>query len=691
MIKLNSLDLENFMCIKKAHLEFENQKVIILLGDNGNGKSAVLDAIALCLTESKRSNTYKEYIRRDEKSASILLRAEINSYPISFEISINQSGTALDRKVVYKKEREEPFINSEVTELLERLQLPYFGQILMSAQSEDNITKKTPAERAKYLRNLLNFSFEKQTNFCKDKLEEIKIDSKKNSDLIEFNINAIEIKKKQIKEVPTEDYMSKFNKFVEASKVIEEKLKDYKDSYKEQNDLVHRNRELLEKKSKIVSEIEYNRKCLADLPNLEKQLRTLEDDNKYLDEKIVETRKFIEDDTKSLSELINDFSKIDDSASEELTSDIIQLKSELTTVSSHIDLVNKGKCPTCGSVFSAVEAGSLNEKKEQLLEQIKVKQEEVNKARIAKNSLVAEKEKLEKSIYSYKLDIRKLEINKQSNKNKVEEINSRIAELKALSVVSFSGKEKELKALEEEEHELNTQLSTVKEKISMYQQLTADLQRAQEVLIDITKKMSEKDNIINTNKLLNDEIEILTRAIAESYKKIAKGETDEKIYKEAYVILNKKLPDYLTIKTCDLLEEEMNNFVHVVFPNMVIKLYQNKSGIEFFYTDSINTKKDEMSNAKMASGFEKDLLSLAFKVALCKLYNLSFAFFDEADGHSSDKNAEKLFKSLFTNGLFEQVFLISHKSTVKDVVKSNVDNVLVYYVKNGVFSLDSAN
>ena len=94
-----------------------------------------------------------------------------------------------------------------------------------------------------------------------------------------------------------------------------------------------------------------------------------------------------------------------------------------------------------------------------------------------------------------------------------------------------------------------------------------------------------------------------------------------------------------------------------------------------------------MSNAKMASGFEKDLLSLAFKVALCKLYNLSFAFFDEADGHSSDKNAEKLFKSLFTNGLFEQVFLISHKSTVKDVVKSNV---LVYYVKNGAFSLDSA-
>ena len=690
MIKLNSLDLENFMCIKKAHLEFENQKVIILLGDNGNGKSAVLDAIALCLTESKRSNTYKEYIRRDEKSALILLRAEINSYPISFEISINQTGTALDRKVTYKKEREEPFINSEVTELLERLQLPYFGQILMSAQSEDNITKKTPAERAKYLRNLLNFSFEKQTNFCKDKLEEIKVDSKKNSDLIEFNTNAIEMKKKQIKKVPTEDYTPKFNQVIEASKVIEESLKDYKDAYEEQNILVGKSRKLIEKKSKILSEIEYNKKCLADLPILEKQLKILEDDNKYLDEKVAETHKFIEEDTKSLNELMVDFSKIDDSSSDALTSDIIQLKSELTTVNSHIDLVNKGKCPTCGSVFSAAEAGPLNEKREQLLKNIKLKQDELNRIKIAKNSLVAEKDKLEKSIYNYKLDVRKLEINKQSNKNKSEEINNKIAELKALSEVNYVGQEKELKDIEEEEHELNTQLNAAKERISMYQQLTADLQSAQEVIIDITKKMSEKESIINTNKLLNDEIKALSEAIEESHKKILKCETDEKTYKEAYIILSKKLPDYLTIKTCNLLEEEMNNFVHVVFPNMIIRLYQNRAGIEFFYTDSTNTKKEEMSNAKMASGFEKDLLSLAFKVALCKLYNLSFAFFDEADGHSSDKNAEKLFKSLFTNGLFEQVFLISHKSIVKDVVKSNVDNVLVYYVKNGVFSLDSA-
>ena len=690
MIKLNSLDLENFMCIKKAHLEFENQKVIILLGDNGNGKSAVLDAIALCLTESKRSNTYKEYIRRDEKSASILLRAEINSYPISFEISINQTGTALDRKVTYKKEREEPFINSEVTELLERLQLPYFGQILMSAQSEDNITKKTPAERAKYLRNLLNFSFEKQTNFCKDKLEEIKVDSKKNSDLIEFNTNAIEIKKKQIREVPTGDYTQKFNQVIEASKVIEERLKDYKDAYEEQSILINKSRQLFEKKSKILSEIEYNKKCLSDLPILEKQLKVLEDDNKYLDEKVAETHKFIEDDSRSLNELLVDFSKIDDSSSDVLTSEIIQLKSELTTVNNHIDLVNKGKCPTCGSVFSAAEAGSLNEKREQLLESIKRKQDELNRIKAAKNSLTVEKDKLEKSIYNYKLDIRKLDINKQSNKNKSEEINNKITELRALSEVNYIGQEKELKAIEEEELELNTQLNAAKERISMYQQLTADLQNAQEVIIDITKKMSEKESIINTNKLLNDEIKALSEAIEESHKKILKCETDEKIYKEAYVILSKKLPDYLTIKTCNLLEEEMNNFVHVVFPNMIIRLYQNRAGIEFFYTDSTNTKKEEMSNAKMASGFEKDLLSLAFKVALCKLYNLSFAFFDEADGHSSDKNAEKLFKSLFTNGLFEQVFLISHKSTVKDVVKSNVDNVLVYYVKNGVFSLDSA-
>ena len=221
MIKLNTLKLQNFMCVENAELDFKDQKVIILLGDNGNGKSTVLAAISLCLTESKRGDSYKDYIRRGTKEAKIKLDAEVRGSPIIFDITINSIGTALDRKVTYLAKRKEPFVNSEVTTLLEELDLPFFGDILMSAQKADDITSKGPTDRANYLKKLLNFSFEKETAFCKDKIDKAREDIKKGNEHLDYNNNAITIKKNQIQAIPEDIYsdgsgfpicFAKFNK-----------------------------------------------------------------------------------------------------------------------------------------------------------------------------------------------------------------------------------------------------------------------------------------------------------------------------------------------------------------------------------------------------------------------------------------------------------------------------------------------
>ena len=50
------------MCCDKAYFDFNNASTIILEGDNGQGKSAVLEAVAVCLAEHKRADSFKDFI-----------------------------------------------------------------------------------------------------------------------------------------------------------------------------------------------------------------------------------------------------------------------------------------------------------------------------------------------------------------------------------------------------------------------------------------------------------------------------------------------------------------------------------------------------------------------------------------------------------------------------------------------------
>ena len=144
-----------------------------------------------------------------------------------------------------------------------------------------------------------------------------------------------------------------------------------------------------------------------------------------------------------------------------------------------------------------------------------------------------------------------------------------------------------------------------------------------------------------------------------------------------------------------MLEHEMNSFIQVIFPEMAVKLFQNKRGVEFFYTTNINDgriqTKENLLNAKMASGFEKAILSIAFKVALCRAYDLRFAFMDEIDQAGTEENSESLFKAILSNDLFDQLFVISHKPTVRDVIHSFAPSLKTFYVQKGKFWSDDPN
>ena len=52
-MRIVSLDIQNFRCIKQAHIAFKSQTVLV--GDNNCGKSTVLEAIDLVLGPDRMS------------------------------------------------------------------------------------------------------------------------------------------------------------------------------------------------------------------------------------------------------------------------------------------------------------------------------------------------------------------------------------------------------------------------------------------------------------------------------------------------------------------------------------------------------------------------------------------------------------------------------------------------------------
>ena len=78
MIELESLHLEHFMRITKADIDLRSA-ITILEGDNGQGKSAVMEAIAVCLAERKRADSVKEFVQKGFDHAKIILKMKYNS------------------------------------------------------------------------------------------------------------------------------------------------------------------------------------------------------------------------------------------------------------------------------------------------------------------------------------------------------------------------------------------------------------------------------------------------------------------------------------------------------------------------------------------------------------------------------------------------------------------------------------
>jgi exonuclease SbcC len=186
------------MCYRQAELNFAGIHVACLAGDNGAGKSALLDAVTWALWGKARAKRDDELIRLGEDEMAVDLTFDLGdqAYRVMRRRKAGKRGSSLLDLQVSDGERWRSIAENTIRDTqakIERvLRLDYdtfVNSAFLRQGRADEFTVKTPAERKRVLSEILGLdrwaAYEEQT---KEKLREIESEAK----AVEMRLQEIE-------------------------------------------------------------------------------------------------------------------------------------------------------------------------------------------------------------------------------------------------------------------------------------------------------------------------------------------------------------------------------------------------------------------------------------------------------------------------------------------------------------------
>jgi len=671
MLKISNIELTNFMRISHAKLDFSQDNIILITGENGEGKSALLEAIAICMCEHKRGSSFKDYVKVGNDNAHIELSAAIKGQgEIVFDVFLNERGGTPYERVITWGGRE--YRNSECNEALQNLNLIFYSDIIFAMQQESDIVRLTPAQRAKFMQQIFNFDFE-------DKINEIKAEADTNSNLLQLTKGKLDVLSK-VKDRPILDYRERpFSEedFEERKKVLADlqnelaKITEYNNEAKakqqEKHSLEQKLAGLKAQHELIVAQMQ----TYTNIISTKKPSKSLEEWDKLIKEETDLWRRK-EEEHEALAdkqvELNNQIQKASDKVKE--------AQFHIKSIEDKMKQVDSGKCPICGKDFTEHDKSDLAA--------------ELEKFYNAKTEAANEVSLLSKKIDEVSEQIQRINGEMNDFQRKVIDYKTkRATDEHIIGDVNFAYEErgKTGDTLQQNEKDINalTVLIDAHEDV--------EFKDASAIAAKITKIQSGiniYNSVVDYNSQLAAtekqwEMEEAQRAAnleveKEKYNALSKK---NKNLEEVIDLIGTKLPSYIIVKRCSEISNEMNSLIHACFPNIEVGISQSKRGVDLIYRP--DKGKNIEKSSLMASGFQKELISLAFRLALCKIYNLSFSFFDEIDSQSSEANSEIVYQYILSLNLFEQIFIISQRKSTIDFIYNNYD-VAVYKAENHTYT-----
>ena len=683
MIKPKYIHIQNFNNITDAELDLSSA-VSLFVGDNGSGKTSVVDAIGLCLFEYKRSDTYADYIKSGKDNACIYFECEISNEPITFNITINKTGsTALEREVNFQGK---VYHNSEVSTLLESLNLKYFSDIFCSMQNGKDITRLSPTERVAYIQKLLAFSFGPQIKTTDDTIKQLTETITELSTTNAALSQTIQNLEKQIKPLNNLDNLYSN---IDEIKTKASQLQSYIVS---KTAALRSNAAVAIVKDKINAEIVALTNELTSKNTKAAEIKLANESRTKTVNKISEAKAIISEYEVKINNIEAKLNSLDTQyAAQETTvqnksAEYYAAEAQLNVCKNNFDKVNHDKCPYCGQDISAdnkahykQELDNAEETTLKLQKDLSIEKDKLNTLSNEKTGLLREKMSLAALLNAQNNQLKSYETELVCIDNELTQLKPLLENINSIEQL-IKEKQDLLKLENEKLLEIdNEEWNNSQKQLSEYNQIITNYQR----IVD------ENIHIQAANEALQKNIDLQRKTLDENIEKYTLLSDDLAVYKEAKQIFEKKLPQFIIIKTCKKIQNKLNELVQTIFPNLYIRLFYSKKGIEFFYSTSgaidEEADKDSMLPIKQASGFEKAILSICFKSVLCEAYDIPFVILDEVDAAASEENSRRFFDIVINGGLFQQSIIISHKIDIQDTIKGMSDSISSYMVAEGNF------
>ena len=680
MIRIDSLKIENFMNITEAYFEFSS--INYFYGEPASGKSAVFEAISICFSSEKRSATYGEYVKQGCDFAKIDLKFKIYDDDAEIVLVINRvAGTPYECTLTYKGET---YKNTKATEKLNKtFNLEYLSKIMFQMQNAQDIVDHTPSSRLEYIKNLFNFDYSDQKMILTQRMQELKnknqliLSQKSSNTALKEELSKLE---KEVALPYSENDIAHFNS------VINENIEEISKA----NKLMEEEKAHLQRLHQFEMEISNLKSTLNVLntkkSNIETYKNQIATSKTVVSEIEVQNEKLKEEEENLLNSISVKKTEIDNAADviKETIKDKNILIGKLDSLKERHESCKNGVCPICGQKTNDVVSHFENDI-----------------------------EKLEKNIGKLSEEETLYYEEKRTRNQALEDLNSKLTDIRdkinsnLFSLKSCEKTIRDLESLVSDEKNINDTIVDTETKLEIAQknykyENSVEVQKMNiDGIIaennDLSSKIKEYELCVNKNKDIQKrnenklkKVEELENSLNQIEKDIIENSSMNIVYDEAWDILNKLLPQYRTKIFCDTIKNDLNIFIHTIFPKYDVLVEPSKKGCDLFYTKDntvTNKKKNQWLDVRMSSGFERAVLTTAFKTILAKYYNIDLFIGDEIDKASNDDDSIKLFSVLLGLNQFSQVFLISHKKALGNYLEENFsDDITLYEAKDGKFT-----
>lgn len=668
MLRINKITLKRFMRIEDASLDFSKDNIILVTGENGEGKSALLEAIAICMCEHKRGTSFKDYVKVGHRNAHIEMSVTVKGTgDILFDVFLNDKGGTPYERTITIGDKE--YKNSECNGILQNLNLMFYSNIIFAMQQESDIIKLTPMQRIRFMQQVFNFNFEDKT-----KLIESEMETNKNiANLLQGKIDVLSEEKKfsYVKsELPcSEDDYNEYKRVISDLEVELQKIDEHNKKAKDVEIKKQGIEQTIKHKKAVIDE---HNATIEKLKQQKSEIENSVDKNDY-DALLNEDLDKIKEASNAIELLQNEYAqKVEQHR--KLNNKIIELNAAKKHIEDNVKKIENGKCPICGKDFEQHDMESFTDEVNKIVNEISEIKLQMNDINLAKTEETMKNDEQALKLLENKMNSHKVaQANQKGQKDRLLTIDIQVADLKSKIVEC----ERDIEA----NVRLNDQFILME---------TKDASDISSKINDLYHKATAYETAVKTNKMVDDEYakflnneEVRKKELDENKTKLQNLTAKNKTYEESLYLLNDKLIPYIIIKKCKTISNVMNDLIHRCFPYIDTGISHKNKGVEIIFRP--DNRQNIEKNSIMASGFQKELISVAFRLALCKLYGLSFSFFDEIDSQSSEENSEILYNYILSLNLFEQIFIISQRKSTIDFIYNNYD-VSVYKAANNTYA-----